>query len=62
MMLFVLSALSANLAPAQEMEPRSYSPAPVGTQFVVLAYGWGTSSIDVKMNYKDGSGGRKPAP
>lgn len=35
----LLIAIYVSLATAQEMEPRAYSPAPVGTQFVVAAYG-----------------------
>jgi outer membrane putative beta-barrel porin/alpha-amylase len=38
----VLLAVGVIVAPAvcgQEMEPRAYSPAPVGTQFVVAGYG-----------------------
>lgn len=38
----LLLALSAALAPvavSQEMEPRAYSPAPVGTQFLFVGYG-----------------------
>src|SRR5215470_1630363 len=33
------------LATAQELEPRSYSPAPVGTNFVVINYGRTTGSV-----------------
>jgi hypothetical protein len=38
----LLVALGAALVPVavgQEMEPRAYSPAPIGTQFVFLGYG-----------------------
>lgn len=33
------------LSAAQELEPRSYSPAPVGTNFVVINYGRATGSV-----------------
>jgi hypothetical protein len=36
--LLVVAIYSISAA-AQEMEPRAYSPAPVGTQFVLIAYG-----------------------
>lgn len=34
-----LITITATVASGQEMEPRAYSPAPVGTQFVVFTYG-----------------------
>jgi hypothetical protein len=34
-----LGVAIAGTATAQEMEPRAYSPAPCGTQFVLLSYG-----------------------
>ena len=37
--LIALGAVWAPVVVAQEMEPRSYSPAPVGTQFLFLGYG-----------------------
>jgi hypothetical protein len=36
--LLILIAVTAKTASGQEMEPRAYSPAPVGTQFVLLNY------------------------
>lgn len=50
-----LSAAIANTAAAQEMEPRSYSPAPVGTQFVLLTYGHqsGDVLLDASLPLKD---------
>ena len=50
-----LSAAIANTAAAQEMEPRAYSPAPVGTQFVVLSYGHqsGDVLLDSSLPLKD---------
>ncbi len=35
----VVCLAEAQITVAQEMEPRAYSPAPVGTQFVIAAYG-----------------------
>jgi hypothetical protein len=40
--------LSSSLARAQELEPRAYSPAPVGTNFAILGYAH--SSGDVALN------------
>jgi hypothetical protein len=50
-----LSAALATTAVAQEMEPRAYSPAPVGTQFVVLSYGHqsGDVLLDSSLPLKD---------
>jgi Putative MetA-pathway of phenol degradation len=50
-----LSAALASTAAAQEMEPRAYSPAPVGTQFVVLSYGHqsGDVLLDSSLPLKD---------
>ena len=50
-----LSAAIASTAAAQEMEPRAYSPAPVGTQFVVLSYGHqsGDVLLDASLPLKD---------
>ena len=45
MILLVLAAFTANVASGQEMEPRTYSPAPVGTQFVVLTYGYQSGDV-----------------
>lgn len=33
----ILSALGASVARAQSIEPRAYSPAPVGTHFAIVA-------------------------
>ena len=38
-LLLVLGAVFVPVAKGQEMEPRAYSPAPVGTQFLFLGYG-----------------------
>ena len=35
----------AALASAQEMEPRAYSPSPVGANFFVTSYSWSTGNI-----------------
>jgi hypothetical protein len=35
----------ASLTPAQEMEPRAYSRAPVGSQFIVFSYAYQTGDI-----------------
>jgi hypothetical protein len=45
----------AKIAPAQEMEPRAYSPAPVGTQFVFVGYGYqsGDVLLDASLPLKD---------
>lgn len=52
--LFLIAAL-ANTAAAQEMEPRAYSPAPSGTQFVLLSYGHqsGDVLLDSSLPLKD---------
>ena len=52
--LFLIAAL-ANTAAAQEMEPRTYSPAPSGTQFVLLSYGHqaGDVLLDSSLPLKD---------
>lgn len=41
----LLITIIANAASAQEMEPRAYSPAPVGTQFVVFSYGYQSGDV-----------------
>ncbi len=53
--LLVLSTIIPNLALGQEMEPRAYSPAPVGTQFVLLGYGYQTGDVllDSSLPLKD---------
>jgi len=50
-----LSAAIAGTATAQEMEPRAYSPAPCGTQFVLLSYGHqsGDVLLDSSLPLKD---------
>ena len=50
-----LGAVIANTATAQEMEPRAYSPAPTGTQFVLLSYGYqsGDVLLDSSLPLKD---------
>ena len=54
-MLLFLTAILARVACGQEMEPRAYSPAPVGTQFVVLTYGYqsGDVLLDASLPLKD---------
>ena len=53
--LLLLSALIPSGASGQEMEPRAYSPAPVGSQFVVLTYGYqsGDVLLDTSLPLKD---------
>ena len=43
--LLVLILAVAERSLAQEMEPRAYSPAPVGTQFVVVTYGYQSGDV-----------------
>jgi hypothetical protein len=52
-MLFL--TITATVASGQEMEPRAYSPAPVGTQFVVFTYGYqsGDVLLDASLPLKD---------
>jgi len=52
--LFLIAALASNAA-GQEMEPRAYSPAPSGTQFVLLTYGHqsGDVLLDSSLPLKD---------
>lgn len=40
-----LTVAIANTAAGQEMEPRAYSPAPTGTQFVLLSYGYQSGDV-----------------
>jgi hypothetical protein len=40
-----LTAVLANTAAGQEMEPRAYSRAPSGTQFVLLGYGYQSGDV-----------------
>ena len=53
-MLFLIT-ITASVASGQEMEPRAYSPAPVGTQFVVFTYGYqsGDVLLDASLPLKD---------
>jgi len=44
LVLALAAASSSNIA-AQEMEPRAYSRAPVGTQFVLLTYAYQTGDV-----------------
>ena len=50
-----LIAILAITASGQEMEPRAYSPAPVGTQFVLASYGYqsGDVLLDASLPLKD---------
>jgi len=52
--LFLTAAL-ASTAAGQEMEPRAYSPAPMGTQFVLVSYGHqsGDVLLDASLPLKD---------
>lgn len=51
----LLGAVVASVAAAQEMEPRAYSPAPIGTQFILLTYGHqsGDVLLDASLPLKD---------
>jgi hypothetical protein len=53
--LLFLSAVAPTVALGQEMEPRAYSPAPVGTQFVLVGYGYQTGDVllDASLPLKD---------
>jgi hypothetical protein len=55
LILLLLSAVIASNAAAQEMEPRAYSPAPTGAQFVLLTYGYqsGDVLLDSSLPLKD---------
>ena len=62
----IANAVIANIASGQEMEPRSYSPAPIGTQFVLLGYAHQTGDVlldsslplqDVTVKFNAGSVG-----
>lgn len=52
--LFLTMAFATSAA-GQEMEPRAYSPAPTGTQFVLLSYGYqsGNVLLDSSLPLKD---------
>lgn len=43
--IFFLLLAFASVVPAQEMEPRAYSRAPVGSQFIVFSYAYQTGDI-----------------
>jgi len=49
---------SARRADAQELEPRAYSPSPVGTHFVQLGFGhsWGDIIFDPSLPIEDADG------
>lgn len=51
----LLVAAVATTAAGQEMEPRAYSPAPTGTQFILLSYGYqsGDVLLDSSLPLKD---------
>lgn len=55
LILIILTAIFTNSVVAQEMEPRAYSPAPTGTQFLVLAYAYqsGDVLLDSSLPLKD---------
>lgn len=52
-MLLMLAA--GRLAPAQELEPRAYSPSPVGTNFVVASYQYTSGDVvfDPSLPFKN---------
>jgi hypothetical protein len=41
----VCAVLAASAAAAQEMEPRAYSPSPVGMSYVVVSSSWSSGSV-----------------
>lgn len=53
--LLILIAVTAQTASGQEMEPRAYSPAPTGTQFVLVGYAHqsGDVLLDSSLPLKD---------
>jgi hypothetical protein len=53
--MLLLSAVCVCAASAQEMEPRAYSRAPVGTQFVLVTYGYQSGDVftDSSLPLKD---------
>lgn len=55
--LVVLLAL-ADRAMAQDLEPRAFSPAPVGMNFALVAYGYGTGDVffDKSLPVQDATG------
>ncbi len=52
---FAGAMLTCSIVPAQEMEPRAYSAAPVGSQFIVATYGYqsGDVLLDASLPLKD---------
>jgi outer membrane putative beta-barrel porin/alpha-amylase len=54
-LIVALGALFGPVAAGQEMEPRAYSPAPIGTQFVFVGYGHqsGDVLLDSSLPLKD---------
>lgn len=63
-LLIALSATFGSLAHGQEMEPRAFSPAPVGSQFVLITYGHQSGDVlldsslplrDVEVKFNVGS-------
>lgn len=55
LLIFFLLATFAVIASAQEMEPRAYSRAPVGSQFIVFSYAYQTGDIltDASLPLRD---------
>jgi len=53
--LVILILFVAKIATAQEMEPRAYSPSPIGTQFVVVGYAYqsGDVLLDASLPLED---------
>jgi hypothetical protein len=45
MAVVVWPLVAASLASAQDMEPRAYSPSPVGANFLVTSYSWSTGAV-----------------
>src|SRR5580765_2383582 len=41
----VWPVVAAALASAQDMEPRAYSPSPVGANFLVTSYSWSSGAV-----------------
>ena len=54
-LLLTLSAPLGAVASAQEIEPRAYSRAPVGTQYVVVAYAYSSGDVltDASLPLRD---------
>ena len=49
----VWSVVAAALASAQDMEPRAYSPSPVGANFLVTSYSWSTRRRRLRSDASD---------